>query len=292
MAQDHCVDDVIFPDGTPCDDGNACTTDDVCRSGQCQGVPPGCDDGNPCTVDFIDDSTGACLHNPALGLACDDGNPCTLGDTCQFNGICVGRPLCDDGNPCTTDLCDPQTGACSHVIGPDSDGDGVPDACDNCPAIANANQSDTDGDNVGDVCDNCPLVSNPSQADQDHDGFGDACDTCPTIPNPDQNPCVCAECNIINITISFSSPFGKGSGLVSWMTPSEIDLLGFNIVMFDNKGNRTQLNPALIPCEECVTGVGHLYNYIIPKHKSGHNVFVEQLRMNGVVQLFGPAVKH
>jgi hypothetical protein len=38
----------------------------------------------------------------------------------------------------------------------DVDGDGVPDAEDNCPAVPNPGQEDTDGDGVGDVCDSCP----------------------------------------------------------------------------------------------------------------------------------------
>ena len=58
----------------------------------------------------------------------------------------------------------------------DADGDGVPDAIDNCPATFNPDQLDTDADGVGDACDNCMGTANPDQADQDADGVGDACD--------------------------------------------------------------------------------------------------------------------
>lgn len=40
--------------------------------------------------------------------------------------------------------------------GHDEDGDGIPDACDNCPHVANADQTDGDGDGVGDACDPNP----------------------------------------------------------------------------------------------------------------------------------------
>ncbi|HSH00630.1 MAG TPA: thrombospondin type 3 repeat-containing protein, partial [candidate division Zixibacteria bacterium] len=36
---------------------------------------------------------------------------------------------------------------------PDTDGDGVADVCDNCPAIPNPNQADWDDNGVGDICD-------------------------------------------------------------------------------------------------------------------------------------------
>ena len=47
---------------------------------------------------------------------------------------------------------------------PDADGDGVPDASDNCPSQANADQADYDGDGQGDVCD----------SDDDNDGLPDS----------------------------------------------------------------------------------------------------------------------
>jgi alpha-tubulin suppressor-like RCC1 family protein len=55
----------------------------------------------------------------------------------------------------------------------DSDGDGLPDACDACP-----NDPDNDPDNDG-VCyavDNCPVVANSDQGDCDGDGIGNVCD--------------------------------------------------------------------------------------------------------------------
>jgi len=94
----------------------------------------------------------------------------------------------------------------------DTDGDGVVDAGDNCPDIANADQQDLDGDALGDACDAdddgdgfddtvdlCPGIADPDQIDSDGDGDGDACDddddmdlvndaidNCPLVSNPDQ----------------------------------------------------------------------------------------------------------
>ena len=42
----------------------------------------------------------------------------------------------------------------------DTDGDGIADAQDNCPNIANQDQADGDGDTAGDACDAEPAVAN------------------------------------------------------------------------------------------------------------------------------------
>ncbi len=75
----------------------------------------------------------------------------------------------------------------------DSDGDGIPDCTDNCPDVANPDQTDRNGNGIGDLCepcadadgdsvcdefDNCIDAFNPDQADTDGDGAGDACDDC------------------------------------------------------------------------------------------------------------------
>ena len=57
-----------------------------------------------------------------------------------------------------------------------ADYDGVPDATDNCPDVANSDQKDSDDDGVGDACDNCRFVANSNQLDSDQDLLGDACD--------------------------------------------------------------------------------------------------------------------
>lgn len=84
-------------------------------------------------------------------------------------------PVGADGNP--QDGCD---GTVSRLTvddsPPDTDGDSVPDAADNCPANSNAAQADGDTDGKGDVCDNCPANANDTQSDRDSDGKGDACD--------------------------------------------------------------------------------------------------------------------
>jgi cysteine-rich repeat protein len=97
----------------PCNDGDKCTTDDICQLGECvSGGLLDCDDGNPCTADSCQAEVG-CQHLPGDG-ECDDGNACTLNEACG-NGLCVAGAMliCDDNNVCTTDSCNPQSG-CVH----------------------------------------------------------------------------------------------------------------------------------------------------------------------------------
>src|SRR5262249_21407132 len=88
-----CPPDVGQPDGTPCDDGNACTQRDPCQGGVCTGTTPvTCTALDQCHVAGIcDPATGVCSQPVKPdGSACDDGDACTTGDTCQAGGCQPG----------------------------------------------------------------------------------------------------------------------------------------------------------------------------------------------------------
>jgi hypothetical protein len=117
--------------------------------------------GNACPADLFTPTGTAC---PA------DGNPCT-DDVCNGAGVC-GVPhssvaACKNGVREGTEQCDDGSPNCSNTCtcltpGPDGDGDGVADGCDNCPSTFNPDQRNSDCNggagcsDGGDACDPCP----------------------------------------------------------------------------------------------------------------------------------------
>lgn len=67
--------------------------------------------------------------------------------------------------------------ACAAIIEDFNSGNGEYPECPPCPFVCDALETvDDDEDDVPNYCDNCPFVSNANQTDCDGDGTGDVCD--------------------------------------------------------------------------------------------------------------------
>ncbi len=207
-----CV-SVAKTNGSACDDGNACTTEDACQSGAClPGAATVCDDTNPCTTDSCDPKTGcAYLANT---VACSDGSACSVGDSC-LAGVCKPGPApdCSDGNPCTVDACDVNAG-CTHTAGAIACSDGnactIGDACSAGTCLPGSPTACDDGNPcTTDSCD--PTVVSAAKAcvntgnslacsDGDVCTLGDtcqqaACQAGKALACSDGNPCTDDACD-------------------------------------------------------------------------------------------------
>jgi hypothetical protein len=167
---DLCTTDVCDPvlgcvhDPVDCDDGDACTMDACDPAVGCLNEAIDCDDGISCTQDSCDGQSGQCVHTPD-DAACDDANACNGVESCSAMAGCVmGTPVvCNDGNACTQDVCNPQSGACSHpAINACAHNDGC------CPVGCSVNQ-DNDC-----VCANLAGSATPttSGGGQESTGYG------------------------------------------------------------------------------------------------------------------------
>lgn len=200
-----------LPDGTTCDDGSVCTTNDRCQGGECitQGPPIECDDGDECTLNDCDPTLG-CLNSedPAAcgncldgegapleaGTRCVDGNRCTVGDACDGAGSCLSGEFCpEDGDPCTkqvcafgvcayTDVLCPGTGSCVHGE-PCSDGSACTTGlcnngtCENTPKPCNDGDECTGLESCSPVF-GCRQFSQPPTGDEACDGYVTSAFTC------------------------------------------------------------------------------------------------------------------
>ena len=114
-----CTDDLCvpgegclnIPNASTCNDGNACTVQDVCSGGKCVGGQVvSCDDGSVCSGQETCDPAKGCVTGQAL--VCGDTSVCNGQESCDPKlGCQAGTALvCDDSNACTQDSCDPVKG--------------------------------------------------------------------------------------------------------------------------------------------------------------------------------------
>lgn len=78
----HCI---ARPLTGACDDGDSCTSGDVCSEGRCVSTPMDCSEfSTACTVGSC--SAGICIVTPLVeGSDCDDTNLCSWADACEMN---------------------------------------------------------------------------------------------------------------------------------------------------------------------------------------------------------------
>ena len=212
-----CTDDACDPGSgackhsantSPCNDGDACTTQDACAAGGCIGSAKlNCDDAKVCTDDACNPASG-CTHTDNTA-PCEDGNACTTNDTCAA-GACLGgaAPDCNDKNVCTDDSCNIKNG-CEHVhnTAPCDDGSLCTqvDTCVSGACFGTSPKDCKDGKPcTDDACDPMLGCTNPGNSAACDDG--DACTTADTCANglcvggaapvcDDQNPCTTDGCD-------------------------------------------------------------------------------------------------
>ncbi len=101
-----------------CDDGDACTTGDVCyATGACVGASLSCDDGNACTSDVCDSKVG-CSHGKLA-----DGSKCGAGGGLCQSGTCVVGTSGAPATSCKALLATaPKTASGAYWLDPDGAG--------------------------------------------------------------------------------------------------------------------------------------------------------------------------
>jgi hypothetical protein len=131
----------------------------------------------------------------SIGVEVLYGSGCATGNDTDADGVDDAFDSCpedpdplqeDEGDWDTVgDVCD-NCPSLANTDQSDLDDDGFGDACDICPRSADPLQIDVDGDGVGDLCDLCPEQADPHQGDLDRDGVGNVCDICPSVADPEQ----------------------------------------------------------------------------------------------------------
>ncbi|MFT3886243.1 MAG: thrombospondin type 3 repeat-containing protein [Flavobacteriales bacterium] len=262
-AQDNCP-NVVGQIGSSCNDGNASTINDVLNA-NCQCV------GTAVALDCQGTPNGTALP----GTACNDNNANTGNDRWTTNCECVGQVIdcagvaggaqlpgsaCDDDNACTLNDVLNTNCQCIGTQSPDSDGDGICDAMDNCttkPGQIGSSCNDGNACTLNDVLNaNCQCVGTPSP-DSDGDGICDAQDNCPNVVGQVGSSCndgnACTLNDVLNANcqcVGTPSPDSDGDGICDAQDncPNVVGQVGSSC----NDGNACTLNDVLNANCQCI----------------------------------------
>jgi cytosine/adenosine deaminase-related metal-dependent hydrolase len=205
-----------------------------------------------------------------------------------YTGVPSAADSDGDGIPDAMDNCpkvfNPARPLDNGVQG-DADGDGVGDSCDVCPLMANAttcgmvDPNDSDGDGIPNAMDNCPSVANPDQADRDMDGKGDACDPCPDSPNPGAQGCTASVYDIKSGKIAVGSNVSVSHLLVTGVAKSgffaQLKSGDAGFAGADNSGIWSHQSSTTVTAGSRVTVTGNVSNYFGELELDGISVMVE-----------------
>ncbi len=149
----NCPPDLVAGAGTPCRaSAGVCDLAETC-DGSSAACPPDAK------------STGVC--RPAAGI-CDVAESCNgVSNTCPADAFAPASTVCraSTGACDVAENCTGSSASCPADTGlPDTDGDTVCDAIDNCISIPNASQANNDSDPLGDACDPCTNIVPTVQA--------------------------------------------------------------------------------------------------------------------------------
>jgi hypothetical protein len=142
----------------------------------------------------------------------------------------------------------------------DSDGDGVPDSLDNCPAVQNPSQTDDDDDGFGAACDcdDTDSLIHPNTTwyvDDDGDGYGDTASTLTQCEQPtgyvsDSTDCDDSDPAINPATVWYEDSDGDGYGdTASTLTQCE-QPTGYVSDSTDCDDSDPAINPATVWYED------------------------------------------
>lgn len=112
----ECFAGPAAPDGTPCDDNDPDSNNDMCVSGVCEGTPPTTTTTTSTTTSATTTSTATMTTTsssptttstttttPGCGGRCEPSDSCHADGICR-NNLCFTGPALDDGTPCSDSM--------------------------------------------------------------------------------------------------------------------------------------------------------------------------------------------